>query len=38
MEVFSSRENAERHERGCKSAGYVAMTLDEFLHGKKNKD
>lgn len=38
MEVFSSKENAQRHERRCKSAGYVAMTLDEFLHGKKPRD
>jgi len=27
MEVFSSKENAQRHEHRCKSAGYVAMTL-----------
>lgn len=38
MEVFSSHENAQRHERRCKSAGYVAMTLDEFLRGKKTSD
>ena len=33
LEVFSSARRAGSHSSGCK-AGYLTMTLDEFLKGK----
>ncbi|MEM2141073.1 MAG: hypothetical protein QXJ74_05790 [Nitrososphaera sp.] len=35
LEVFSSRESAERHDKKCRLVGYLTMTLDEFLKGRK---
>jgi hypothetical protein len=34
LEVFSSRESAERHDKKCRLVGYLTMTLDEFLKGR----
>lgn len=35
LEVFSSSESAERHDKKCRLVGYLTMTLDEFLKGRK---
>jgi hypothetical protein len=34
LEVFSSARRADSHGSSCK-AGYLTMTLDEFLKGKR---
>ncbi|MEO9363411.1 MAG: hypothetical protein ABI348_05870 [Nitrososphaera sp.] len=35
LAVFSSQKNAQLHDNKCKLAGYFAVTLDEFLKGRK---
>ena len=35
LEVFSSKESLERHDKKCRLVGYLTMTLDEFLKGRK---